>query len=506
LSNEQTRTKLLLTIITNLLSTLFLPGKNTKKGILLPTIEAFPFKCAIDIRLTIYFLMMFQHQQLQWKGTTTTTTTTPSMIRKRKFHFHIWIIAFLTLPIQSSSSSSTYHSSSILRKFHHQFFRNILKGRIFTTSLTKNDNHNNNNNDDDDLSKDTKRHDEIEDKEPMEYNVTVPTAVETTRTPTAIPTDQTTNIPSTIVFGTNIPTITPTIYMPSMIDDDQSNLPSFIPSGSSLPSGSFEPSLEPSGSTQPSGSFEPSLEPSGSSRPSGSSLPSLLPSDIPSLGDNLIDSSIPTLKGGVPMQLAPIPFLSTTTPPPTTPVSITNPAGVEQPQQLSPIPLIPASTSTTLPTHTTTSSSSSRAKDLILQKLTTNQEMLDDPNTPQYQAFETMMTAHPEWENPTTEDTPEWEMNILQYYGLVTLYYATMGDSWNDTTGWSSDQSPCEWVGVQCYSNDDSIPRIQNLTLREMGLRGSIPSEIRGLTELRKLQLYTFRFDSILVIFHAATH
>ncbi len=69
--------------------------------------------------------------------------------------------------------------------------------------------------------------------------------------------------------------------------------------------------------------------------------------------------------------------------------------------------------------------------------------------------------------------------------GLVELYNATCGSSWENNTNWLSDAPIGEWYGVTTNSNG----RVTELVLVGNGLSGTIPAELGGLANLRRLAL-----------------
>ena len=68
---------------------------------------------------------------------------------------------------------------------------------------------------------------------------------------------------------------------------------------------------------------------------------------------------------------------------------------------------------------------------------------------------------------------------------LETLYDATGGASWTDSTNWKSSAPLSSWHGA----TTDTAGRVTGLDLRFNGLAGSIPPEMGGLARLRSLNL-----------------
>jgi hypothetical protein len=79
---------------------------------------------------------------------------------------------------------------------------------------------------------------------------------------------------------------------------------------------------------------------------------------------------------------------------------------------------------------------------------------------------------------------------LFQRYTLAVLYYSTNGDSWENNTGWLSNDSECEW-----YNDDDGHDmcdesfRLHTLWLIANGLEGTIPAELELITDLTQLVL-----------------
>ena len=69
---------------------------------------------------------------------------------------------------------------------------------------------------------------------------------------------------------------------------------------------------------------------------------------------------------------------------------------------------------------------------------------------------------------------------------LVALYNATKGANWTNNTNWLTSAPVGDWHGV----TTDAAGRVTTLWLVENNLRGTIPSEIGGLTSLQALALF----------------
>jgi Leucine-rich repeat (LRR) protein len=67
---------------------------------------------------------------------------------------------------------------------------------------------------------------------------------------------------------------------------------------------------------------------------------------------------------------------------------------------------------------------------------------------------------------------------------LVALYQGTSGTGWTNQTGWLANTTPCTWYGVTCTSG-----HVTTINLYSNLLKGPLPPEISGLTELTSLIL-----------------
>lgn len=68
---------------------------------------------------------------------------------------------------------------------------------------------------------------------------------------------------------------------------------------------------------------------------------------------------------------------------------------------------------------------------------------------------------------------------------LVSLFFSTEGNRWNNSTNWLTDSQVGLWEGIKVQNG-----HVIGLSLSSNGLRGVIPSEIRYLKELQYLLLY----------------
>lgn len=78
----------------------------------------------------------------------------------------------------------------------------------------------------------------------------------------------------------------------------------------------------------------------------------------------------------------------------------------------------------------------------VLESLVSNSTALDDPTSPEGQAF--AVVSSEDLDNPN---------DIVTRYSLLTAYYATGGNGWKNKDGWDSHSSNhCGWHGNSCDS------------------------------------------------------
>jgi hypothetical protein len=76
--------------------------------------------------------------------------------------------------------------------------------------------------------------------------------------------------------------------------------------------------------------------------------------------------------------------------------------------------------------------------------------------------------------------------NITEREILKAFFGDTNGLNWYNSLGWGLDDvDVCDWVGVDCGAHG----RVVNITLRDMNLQGTIPSELGLLSYLKVLDL-----------------
>lgn len=86
----------------------------------------------------------------------------------------------------------------------------------------------------------------------------------------------------------------------------------------------------------------------------------------------------------------------------------------------------------------------------------TARSLLRDPSSPQGMAFDWMVNM-----DPVFDPDPCYYPTTEQRYGLLTLYFATGGASWTNSTGWLDDASECTWAGVVCGGDTDDRRKLQ---------------------------------------------
>jgi Leucine-rich repeat (LRR) protein len=80
---------------------------------------------------------------------------------------------------------------------------------------------------------------------------------------------------------------------------------------------------------------------------------------------------------------------------------------------------------------------------------------------------------------------PVGEIPASEYRALEAFYAATGGENWTDQRGWLTDQSPCDWFGVDCEGG-----HVTELTLTWNNLDGELPAELGDLPKLKHLAFY----------------
>ncbi|NEP84829.1 MAG: hypothetical protein F6K39_46040 [Okeania sp. SIO3B3] len=77
---------------------------------------------------------------------------------------------------------------------------------------------------------------------------------------------------------------------------------------------------------------------------------------------------------------------------------------------------------------------------------------------------------------------------------LVALYNNTDGSNWITKTNWLQTDEPCDWYGVTCNQNGDSVVQ---LNLQSNNLSGTIPATISQLSNLIILRVPDNQITSV---------
>ena len=117
----------------------------------------------------------------------------------------------------------------------------------------------------------------------------------------------------------------------------------------------------------------------------------------------------------------------------------------------------------------------------FLERTLSADGVIDVVGSAQNQAYVALELNFPNLE-PNNGD----QQKIAEIYALNTLYYALNGTEWKERSGWASAMDVCDgsWEGVVC--NDEGVVSMLNLT--DNDLMGTLPSEIKGLSGLGKLE------------------
>jgi len=122
-----------------------------------------------------------------------------------------------------------------------------------------------------------------------------------------------------------------------------------------------------------------------------------------------------------------------------------------------------------------------------LSKITKNETILRDINTPQGKAFHWFLKSDDT--NVCTYAT------IEQRYAMSTMYYSTEGDYWKENSGWLSNTSECTWSLVTCNRDNNLLIELQ---MNENNMSGQIMPEFSVLSSLKEIHFYNNTLSGLL--------
>lgn len=226
------------------------------------------------------------------------------------------------------------------------------------------------------------------------------------------------------------------------------------------------------------------LRPTGapSQAPPSTFAPSVAPTEAPlvtfvptsAASPPTLSPALPTLSPALPT--SPAPFPPTTIAPSAAPQS-------DAPTVSSPVTPSPTVSPTTAEPTTNSPTGTPVTLEEFLFETLTDDGSLTEPGTPQNQALLALEASNPELD----PNNPNDQLDIIQRYSLNTLFFATNGVSWVDNAGWTTAADVCasaiapSWFGITC-----DVDVVEELALETNDLMGSLPSEIRGLSDLGK--------------------
>jgi len=113
-------------------------------------------------------------------------------------------------------------------------------------------------------------------------------------------------------------------------------------------------------------------------------------------------------------------------------------------------------------------------------------EVFASPDSPQSQAYNWIVNLDPMMLCPDSSE-------LIERYILAVLSFSLSSDSWPkcpssadcDSSMFLSGSDVCEWDGIVCNSSGS----VTSLRLDELGLTGTLPEEIGGLTQLTEIDM-----------------
>ena len=214
--------------------------------------------------------------------------------------------------------------------------------------------------------------------------------------------------------------------------------------------------------------FSPSRKPSSSPSSIPSVHPSSIPSSRPSSSVTGSPSKVPTFE--------PTPVDETTDEP--TPGDTDESAAPTTNRVVS------------QPTYNFTASS---IEDFLVRTLSED-GAVNVAGSPQNKALSALQNSSSELDPNDSND----QIEILQRYALNTFYFSTDGENWESNNFWTSSNHPCGiedenkdiqdmWYGIECDDKEHKI--VKKISLDSNGLRGRLPSDIRALSDLNRLEI-----------------
>ncbi|CAB9515448.1 LRR receptor-like serine threonine-protein kinase At4g08850-like [Seminavis robusta] len=82
-------------------------------------------------------------------------------------------------------------------------------------------------------------------------------------------------------------------------------------------------------------------------------------------------------------------------------------------------------------------------------------------------------------------DSPD----LIVRYVMAVLYHSTQESQWQKQDNWMTKASVCNWYGIECERIQGNKDIVVHVNLATNGLQGSIPSELKALTDLVLLDL-----------------
>lgn len=133
-------------------------------------------------------------------------------------------------------------------------------------------------------------------------------------------------------------------------------------------------------------------------------------------------------------------------------------------------------------------------RNYILSAGITQQDDLDDEGSAQNKAL---------WwiANDDNAQVKLGSCELIQRYALATFFFSTFAaddhPNWDTSTNWMTENSVCEWYGIKCVSSAESENPVEasdhmhvfHLDLADNNVKGTIPSELAALEELRMINL-----------------